>query len=416
MTKLLRWSLLCALFLALGAFLIWAFRAHRAESAAEAGRDAPIKNPTLVARTAAGDSVIKLTPETQERIGLRTVALAAVSLQPQMVAYGKLEEDPSRSFVLRAPLAGTLQNAGWPAVGQTIPDGTVVGAVEPRIPAADRVNLTDRLASARAEMDAISASRTAARAAHQRARTLNADNKNVSDRAVEEAEARMKAEEARYTGAERTVHLIESSLQAAAGPAGAVPLRIERGGQVVELLAQPGESIESGQPILRVSRFDRLLARVDLPAGDHAGAAAAGARIVAVGREDRPVRATRIALAPAIDPKTQGQSFLFQVADAGLALRPGQAVTAYLELPGAPRRGVVVPRAAVLRYTGKTWVYAQAGAGQFTRREVLLDDATAGGWFTQSLAPGDRVVTDAAQTLLSEELKSQIQVGEENPQ
>ena len=240
---------------------------------------------------------------------------------------------------------------------------------------------------------------------------MNADDKNVSDRAVQEAEARVAAERARVTGADRSIALIESSLASMSGSV--APLTVDRGGQVVELLIHPGESIEAGQPILRVARFYRLLARVDVPAGDVVAGGAA-ASIVPLGYENRPVRGERVSLAAAVDPKTQGQPFLFRVPDPSFTLRPGLSVTAYLETPGAPRKGVVIPRAAVVRQSGKTWVYVRTAADQFTRREANLEDPTAEGWFSRSLSPGDRVATTGAQALLSEEFKSQIQVGEES--
>ncbi len=50
------------------------------------------------------------------------------------------------------------------------------------------------------------------------------------------------------------------------------------GGQVVEVLAQPGEAVESGQTVLRLCRFDRLLAKVDLQPGRSAVMPVARAR------------------------------------------------------------------------------------------------------------------------------------------
>lgn len=233
--------------------------------------------------------------------------------------------------------------------------------------------------------------------------------KNVSDRVVQEAEARVSTEQARVTAANQSIRLIESALNSMSGAAATI--EIDRGGQVIEVLVHPGESIEAGQPMMRVVRFDRLLARVDVPAGDTVAGNVAAANIIPLGYE-RPVRGERVSLAAAVDPKTQGQPFLFRVPDPSFTLRPGLSVTAYLEVPGAPRKGIVIPRSAVVRQAGKTWVYVQTAKDLFTRREVSLEDPTAEGWFARSLSAGDRVVTTGAQTLLSEEFKSQIQVGE----
>jgi multidrug efflux pump subunit AcrA (membrane-fusion protein) len=397
--------------------LIWSFLAKRAELAAEAQSEQPIASASRVTQNANGETVIKFPAEMQQRLEIHADALAGTSRPPETVAYGHLEEDPSRSFVVRAPVSGNAREAAghaWPEVGQTIADRTVVGAIEPRLAPTDRITLADRLSSAQADVESGHAALAVAQAALKRARMLNADDKNVSDKAVQEAEARVAAEEARLAAANRTVKLIQSSLASMSGAT--VPLEVDRGGQVIEVMVHPGESVEAGQPVLRVMRFDRLLARVDVPAGDIVAANVPSANIVPLGYESRPIRAERVSLAAAVDPKTQGQPFLFRVPDPSFVLRPGLSVTAYLQLPGAPRQGVVVPRSAVVRQSGRTWVYVQTAADEFARRGLNLEDPAAEGWFTRSLAAGTRVVTTGAQALLSEELKSQIQVGEENPQ
>ncbi len=397
--------------------LIWSFLANRGELAAEAQSEQPIASASRVSHNANGDTFIRFTAEMQQRLEIHADPLMGISRLPEAVAYGYLEEDPSRSFVVRAPVSGNVREVAgqaWPEVGQTIADRTIVGAIEPRLAPTDRITLADRLSSARADVEAGQAAVAVAQAALNRARTLNADDKNVSDKAVQEAEARVAAEEARLAAANRSVKLMQSPLDSMSGAA--IPLEADRGGQVVEVMAHPGESIEAGQPMLRVTRFDRLLARVDVPAGDAVPANVASANIMPLGYEIRPIRAERVSLAAAIDPKTQGQSFVFRVPDTSFALRPGLSVTAYLQLPGAARQGVVVPRSAVVRQSGRTWVYVQTAADEFTRREVNLEEPSADGWFTRSLAAGSRVVTTGAQALLSEELKSQIQVGEENPE
>ncbi|HMD70750.1 MAG TPA: HlyD family efflux transporter periplasmic adaptor subunit [Bryobacteraceae bacterium] len=415
MKRFLKFALFAAVAAAVAGALLWSFLAHRAELAAEVGSDQPIGSASHVSHGATGETIVKFTAEKQQLLDIRTEPIAAVTKPHETVAYGRLEEDPSRSFVLRAPVSGAVRERPaerWPEVGQTLPDGTVVGAIEPRLAPADRITLGDRLSSARADAESGRATLAAAQAALDRATALNADDKNVSDRAVQEAQARVASEQARVTAANRSIGLIESSLGSMSGAA--APLELDRGGQVVEVLVNPGESVEPGQPIMRVARFDRLLARVDVPAGDVVDGDVAAASIVPVGYENRPVHGERVSLAPAVDPKTQGQPFLFRVSNPSLALRPGLSVTAYLEAPGPPRKGVVIPRAAVVRQSGKTWVYLQTAVDQFVRREVRLEDPTAEGWFSRSLSPGDRVATTGAQTLLSEEFKSQIQVGEES--
>ena len=410
-------SLVVLLAAAIAGGLVWSYLAHRSELASEEQGDQPIKNPTRVTQGSRGETTVKFDRETQQRMDIRTEQVVAVAKRSEIVAYGHLEEDPSRSFVLRAPVAGTVRgttDGPWPDTGQTLMDRSVIGMIEPRLPPTDRITLSDRLATAKADMQSSSAALATARAALERARMLNADDKNISDRVVQEAEARVASEQARLTAASQSTKLIEGSL--ASTRDGAASLDVERGGQVVEVLVHPGESVESGQPILHVIRFDQLFARVDVPAGDAVAPNLSAATIVPLGQEAHSLRGERVALAGSVDPKTQGQPFLFRILDPSLTLRPGLSVTAYLEVPGAGRRGVVVPASAVVRQSGNAWVYVRTSDEQFARRLVVLEEPTGQGWFTRSLSSGDRVVTTGAQALLSEEFKSQIQVGEEGPQ
>ena len=373
------------------------------------------KAPERVSKTPEGDPLLRLEPATQTRIGLRTQALASYTMQPELIAYGRLEEDPSRSFILRAPIAGTLHFASgrdWPSIGQHLADDALVGMIEPRLVPAERIGLTNQLATARSELSASTASVAAARSAYERARILNADNKNVSDRVVEDATARLKAEEARLQAATDTVRLLENSLQSA-GLASNKALTVERGGDVVELMAQPGESIESGSPILRVAKLDRLVARVDLPVGQHVPAVS-NARIIPAGYEDQPISAERMAVAAAVDPKGQGESFLLRLNGTRFGLRPGVAVTAYLSVPGQRTQGVVIPRSALVRVMGKVYAYVQTAQDQFVRKEGSLSNPVADGYvLTTNFSPGDRVVVEGAQILLSEEFKSQTAAEQE---
>ncbi len=118
----------------------------------------------------------------------------------------------------------------------------------------------------------------------------------------------------------------------------------------------------------------------------------------------------RLGLAAATEySAARGPILLYRVATAGLALRPGAAVIAHVPTRGGQLTGVLIPRAAVIRLLGKAWAYVQSADEQFARRELLDAEFTGEAWFvTGGFEAGDRVVTDGAQVLLSEELKAQI--------
>ncbi|MFZ5926393.1 MAG: efflux RND transporter periplasmic adaptor subunit [Acidobacteriota bacterium] len=413
MSRPVKWIFAAVAGAGLIGILVFAFLERRQELAREREREKPIMIPPRISRTAGGDLIIELDRDTQARIGLKSEILASETLYPEIVAYGRLQEDPGASFVVRAPVAGILRRAGsceWPRLGDVLADGASFGTIEPRLIPFERVDLETRITNAKADVEASQASLDASRAAYERTKALNAKGKNMSDRAVQEAEARLKADEARLAAARKNVAQLEAAAKARAGGAGPVALAA-RAGEVVEVFAHPDEAVESGQPIVRVARFDSMLARVDLPAGEAADPGISAARIVPVGHEERQVPGVRVSLAPAVDPRTLGQGYLFRVAGLGGMLRPGAAVTAYLRVPGKAATGVLIPYTSLVRHDGKTWVYRQIAEQRFTRQEVKLDRSSSRGWLvTQGVFTGDRIVTVGAQMLLSEELKSQIQI------
>jgi membrane fusion protein, multidrug efflux system len=417
MSRILKWIIGVIVAAAAIAGLTFAFIEGRDEIAREREKEAPIKIAPRISRTPEGDVVVTIDRETQQRMGLQSAEVAAESIYPEVLAYGRVQEDPDASFVVRAAVSGIVRGApgrNWPMIGEPIADGTSIGTVEPRLAPIERVDLTTRLSDARADIEAAEARVTAARAAFERARTLNADNKNISDRAVQEAESALKGEEAKLAAARRNVAELEAATTRQSAGTTPVPLVVARGGDVVEVLARPNEAIESGQPILRVTRFDTLLARVDVPAGETIDRNLTVARIISVGQEDHPFEGRRISVAPTVDPTTPGEGFLFRISGAGPSLRPGAPVLAYLRAPGAAQQGVVVPYSAIVRSAGKTWVYRQIADEKFARREVGVDRTSGKGVLTRdNLKTGERIVVKGAQFLLSEEQKSEIQVGDE---
>lgn len=417
MKRWLKWALALVGGAVLAVVLVFAFQAGREEIAQEREREKPIKTPARTSRDANGNVIVTLDRETQERIGLKIEPAAAEMVYPEIAAYGRLQEDPGASFVVRAPAAGVLRQTdsrAWPALGEVLTENARFGRVEPRLAPFEHVDLETRITNATADVEASHAALDAAKLAYDRAKGLNAENKIVSDRVVEEAEAVVKGDEAKLAAARKNVAQLEAAAKAQAGGAGPIELS-GRAGEVVEILAHPGESVESGQAILRVVRFDSMLVRVDVPAGEMLDQRISTARIAPVGHEEQTVRGERVSLASTVDPKTLGEGFVFRVAGWGGTLRPGAAVTAYIQVPGKASKGVLIPYTAVVRFGGKAWVYREIADDKFSRQEIVLDRSSSRGWLiTRGVAAGDPVVTAGAQLLLSEEQKSQIQVLEES--
>jgi len=230
------------------------------------------------------------------------------------------------------------------------------------------------LASARAALDASSRE-------YQRLKTL-APDQNVSAKTLEAAEAAMRHDQI-------TLDAAGSQLTAGWGKA---------------IADRPDLSVFVGS----LAKLETMIVRLDVPAGEWSDETPTGAELLLPGAS-QPVAASFISATTTTDPQVQGKGFLFVVTNAPARLTPGLAVTGFLELPGEPLPGVVVPDAAVVRADDRTWIYVQTGDTLFARREIIPDRPVSGGWFvTNNAAPGDKVVVTGAQVLLSEERKAQM--------
>ena len=219
--------------------------------------------------------------------------------------------------------------------------------------------LENQAASARAQAEQANAKAGFDRAELQRLRTLNADNRNVSDRAVQEAAANVAADEGAVAAAMATARGINGVVLQRFGPA-VIPL-------VPDLVA-----------------MRRVLVQVALPDGTPP---MKSLRV-------NGVEARLLSAAPRVDPKLQGVPY-FYVAPAG-SLAAGMNVSVRFETPRFATGAGVVPDGAIVSWNGRSWTYVRRSATQFSRREPSF------------ITPGTEVVISGAQQLLSEEMRSQL--------
>jgi hypothetical protein len=157
-------------------------------------------------------------------------------------------------------------------------------------------------------------------------------------------------------------------------------------------LAEFAESVADGH---------QALVRLNLPMGTALPTSPATAKIFPMNDVANAVDA-QFTDDLGIDAASQMQMLLF-TAD-GAKLPRGAAVSATLKTSGKLVAGVTVPASAILRHDGKGWVFVQTGATDFSRREISLDRAVDGGFFSAEFSATNRVIVTGAQTVLSAEL------------
>jgi len=408
---------LCALVIGVGVSAASCQReaAEGAEAVhAETANEAPI-----VSRNEHGEAVVHFDKEAQARLGIETRPLTATTRRDEILAFGRVILNPDADSTVRSPIAGIVRIASgttWPTVGSGVAAETPLASVEPRLSAIERTDITVRLAAARGDLAASNAAVEAADTALKRARALNADDKNVSDRAVEEAAARVKSESVRRDAALAAIDVLETVLKPEAASKAGVAITIVRAGEVVEILAKPGEFVDSGAPILRTQSQDEILVRVELPFDDAEilkSAPSATMHLVSLASDLRTFEAHLRGIDPRTDLATQRRAIQVTITkpeatstDAWRAIAPraGESMKVYFPKTDAPLAGYEVSAESVLHHAGKTWIWIKSGDEEFTRKRVELAGGARTAFTSAAWAREASAVVKGAQALLSAEI------------
>ena len=259
------------------------------------------------------------------------------------------------------------------------------------LPVQDLADARNNYVTAKAQLEKAQASLDVARKEYQRLTELHNDDRNVSDKMFQAGTAALKTEEANVHAAQTTVQSTTNSV-------------VQRYGDVIT-----GWLVNDTPTLKRVLQQQDVLIQVTYPVN---ASHATPPKVIRVQTgENIFATANLIARSPRIDPRIQGISY-FYIAPAQM-LVPGMNVLAFLPTQNEAQ-GVVVPQSAVVWWQGKAWIYVQKNDDRFARREIPTEQPVENGFVVRSgLTPNDHIVVDGAQLLLSEEFRSQIQVGEE---
>ncbi|AQH05123.1 metal transporter (plasmid) [Burkholderia sp. KK1] len=262
------------------------------------------------------------------------------------------------------------------------PDSTAWATVVDLQPLFD---LRNRLAAARADLDTLTAQAGNSHTQYERSNVLYQDDRNVSQKSLQDARAVMLVDQAKLQSSEAAVSGVEATMRQQFGDA------LTR--------ASTGPS----SPLMqRLLSGRTAVLRVTLPAGFKGDAPA---RITVDAPDGELVAATKLSASPIADPSVQGSPWFYA---ADRALPVGTRTNAHVPTPAPSSQMLVVPEAAVVWYGGQPWAYVQTATGHFTRRFVPAGNEGEQGYLVNAgFHVGDRVVTEGAQLLLSEEQKPQ---------
>ncbi|MBV9494181.1 MAG: hypothetical protein JOZ54_08040 [Acidobacteria bacterium] len=220
----------------------------------------------------------------------------------------------------------------------------------------------------------------ATRAELERSRALNADNKNISDRALQDAAAAAEADAAQLRAAEASLVAIESAARQKWGPtlaAGAVRQ------------SSWARSLLNGQASLLELAFQ----------SDATPPATVTVR--SAGGRERVVHL--LGAAPRVDARLQHAAFDYLATPAS-EFPVGLSVEV-LARPANATNGALVPSRAVVWDDGAATVFVETSPEKYEPKRIAATTRVDEGFVENGLAIGTRVVVEGAQQLLSERHK-----------
>jgi len=345
------------------ALLVWAFIEGRQEFQAEQKRERPVKAPPRV-RFEEGRAEIALNSAEQAAAGIIAQTIPLASHRHQLRVYATV------------------------------------------VPIQQIADVYQSYASQKAQTTKAVATAAASQKEYLRIKDLY-EKKLESDKSLQAIEADWQSDDAAAEAARSALRSLESSIR-----------------------QQWGEAIASWW-IKGSTELDRLLSHKNvlieatLSSDEGLSSPPRTALVQLPTNEIRFIEAQFVSLAQSADARFQG-TVLYYIAPSSNTLLGGMNINAYLPT-SIKADGMIIPRSAVVWWQGKAWFYAKRDSVTFVRLELPTDQPfeaptaqapkAQAGWFVgkqhlHSSVPL-QIVTRGAQLLLSEEFRSQIQVGEE---
>ena len=235
---------------------------------------------------------------------------------------------------------------------------------------------------------------------YQRLKTLNEDDKNVSDRVVQDALAAVSNDKAKISAAKLQLKNLQNAVKLQWG----------------EALSSLVFNDKPAPHLANLLNRKNVLVQVSFPLEFPTPKLGSALSLSPVNTSDAAINAIYVSPAAHSDANGYGKTFYYSAP--AESLRIGMRVNTDVDAGGnKANNGVVIPNQALVWYGGKPWAYFKLaknkqGDDQFARKPINADiemgSGADSGWFNQGIDVQSEVVVSGAQLLLSEEFKSQI--------
>jgi membrane fusion protein (multidrug efflux system) len=324
----------------------------------------------------------KAAPPAALPVGIVTTALRQVPITFE--AVGRTEG--SREVQVRARVAGILEKQLY-TEGDSVKAGAVLFQIE-------RAPFEIELAQARGTLEQEIARDQLAQAEFERLKGL-ADRRAISQKEADQAASAARQSAAAVQVARARVRQAELNLSytTVSAPIGGITGRAQ---QSIGSLVQPSND---SAVLTTLTRADPIWVRFALSEAEFAGLRRAEGKDVAVNlvlADGKPYEApAKVNFSGStVDSATGTVQMRAEVANAGLALLPGQFVR--VRVTAGSQEAIVVPQKAVQQNEAGRYVWLATPEGKAVQRSIKAGDWVGNDWVVlDGLKPGEQVIVDS---------------------
>lgn len=370
--------------------------------------------------TTRGGNVVKfkLGAELAASYGIEAMPAKAIHWYPRAIVDGRVLANPDATLEVRSPFAGVLRaDSKFPTfrLGGAVEARQTLASCEARFSALENLDL--RAKRVEAEVRYHSAEEVL-KIRKERVRRLGEIPGSVSRTELDSAAIQLSEAQVQRDVALKQWEIWKQATESVGKSTIIVPIIAPISGEIAEIGAQPGANVESGQLLLRLVDFRRVLVRLDFPLFNLDASPPKEIEVQALAEaalttSTRAQVATLRGAAPSVEVGLQKAGYLYEFTtpQKDASFRPGVFVTATYRNDAAPARPAVeIPASALLVHQGRTLVYVQLSPGRYERREVMPLGSEGDKLFVSAGVRGDElVVCKHAQVLLSEEFRSDVE-------
>ncbi|MCC3160162.1 efflux RND transporter periplasmic adaptor subunit [Hymenobacter sp. 15J16-1T3B] len=345
-------------------------------------------------------TTVKITPQAEKRLGIRTVTLTTDQVQATREVGGEIQAVPGQAVTVVAPVQGTLRGGSGLTAGQRVRQGQTLYQLVPLPPERDLLTLNQGTEQARIQL-------RVTRARLQRAEELLADRAG-SVRARDDARADVALAERALADAQAR----QAAMSGNTGGGQTLPIKAPLSGVVQRVAVAPNTIVTTNTVLVELAALTKVWVRVPLFVGDLRRLGAD--QTVSV----RPLNGGAPRLGRPVEAPTLGATsgtatadVFFEVDNTDEAFRPGERVAVDVKLSTAANASnggtpaLTIPAAALLYdASGGQWVYVRTAPQQYTRQRVEVQRAVGDQLVvSRGVQAGAVVVTDGAAELFGTE-------------